>query len=191
MTARGTSTRMMTASVMVGAALLTWSTQSVARAAGPVTVTKMAGPEKALRFEVIVLGSLDQVWTAFTTSDGLATWLWRDVRVDARPGGDWLAIFPGSTGGGTIVSIAPKQQLVIAALAPDRFPTVRQERTRATFEFAAVTAESTSVTLVQTGWKSGDEWDAAYEYLAGGNAELLNQLYQRFMTGPIAWPTGR
>jgi hypothetical protein len=89
------------------------------------------------------------------------------------------------------VSIAPKQQLVIAALAPDRFPTVRQERTRATFEFAAVTAKSTSVTLVQTGWKSGDEWDAAYQYLAVGNAELLNQLYQRFVTGPVAWPKGR
>jgi uncharacterized protein YndB with AHSA1/START domain len=191
MIARGTSKRMRTASLIVGTALLTWSILSAAPAAGPVTVARMASPEKALRFEVVVLGSLDQVWAAFTTNDGLATWLWSDVRVDARPGGDWLAIFPGSTGGGTIVSITPKQQLVIAALAPDRFPTVRQERTRATFEFAAVSAESTAVTLVQTGWKSGDEWDAAYEYLAGGNAELLNQLYQRFVTGPVAWPKGR
>jgi uncharacterized protein YndB with AHSA1/START domain len=163
----------------------------VARAAGPVTVTRVASPEKALRFEVIVPGSLDQVWAAFTTNDGLAAWLWRDVRVDARPGGDWLALFPGSTGGGTIVSLVPKQQLVIAALAPDRFPTVRKERTRAMFEFAAVTPDSTDVTLVQTGWKAGDEWDAAYDYLAGGNSELLNQLYQRFVTGPVVWPKGR
>jgi uncharacterized protein YndB with AHSA1/START domain len=51
----------------------------------------VASPEKALRFEVIVPGSLDQVWAAFTTNGGLAAWLWRDVRVDARPGGDWLA----------------------------------------------------------------------------------------------------
>ena len=183
--------RMMTVSMMLGAALVAWTASSVGRAAGPVTVTRVASPEKALRFEVIVPGSLDQVWAAFTTTDGLAAWLWRDVRVDARPGGDWLALFPGSTGGGTIVSLAPKQQLVIAALAPDRFPTVRKERTRATFEFTAVTPDSTDVTLVQTGWKAGDEWDAAYDYLADGNSELLNQLYQRFVTGPVVWPQGR
>jgi uncharacterized protein YndB with AHSA1/START domain len=160
----------------------------VVQAAGPVSVTKIAGPEKALRFEVVVAGSLDDLWAAFTTTDGLATWLWRDTRVDARPGGDWLVVFPHSTGGGTIVSLTPKRQLVIAALAPDRFPTVREERTRATFEFAAETPTSTKVTLVQTGWKSGPEWNAAYDYLADGNLELLMQLHRRFESGPLSWP---
>ena len=156
--------------------------------AGPVTVTKTEHPVKALRFEVAVPTSLDDVWAAFTTPEGLSTWLWRDVRVDARPGGDWLAIFPQSTGGGTIVSLTPKKQIVISALAPDRFPVVRATRTQAIFEFAAVSPTSTKVTLVQTGWKSGAEWDAAYTYLADGNAQLLEQLYQRFASGPIAWP---
>jgi uncharacterized protein YndB with AHSA1/START domain len=156
--------------------------------AGPVTVEKVAEPVRTLRFEVIVPAAIDDVWTAFTTAEGLSSWLWRDVRVDARPGGDWLAIFPQSTGGGTILALTPKRQIVIAALAPDRFPIVRETRTQATFEFSPVSASSTKVTLVQTGWKSGAEWDAAYNYLAGGNAELLNQLYQRFATGPIAWP---
>ncbi len=182
--------RTMTAAFALGTMLLVMGADCTVRAAGPVTLTKVASPEKALRFEVTVPGSLDEVWSAFTTTDGLATWLWRDARVEARPGGDWLAIFPQSTGGGTIVSLTPKKQLVISALAPDKFPTVREERTRATFEFAAVTPASTRVTLVQTGWKTGAEWDAAYEYLAGGNAELLTQLYQRFASGPLAWPKG-
>jgi uncharacterized protein YndB with AHSA1/START domain len=179
------------AGALAATAVLVGAVTSGARAAGPVTVTRIASPEKALRFEVTVPGTLDQVWTAFTTKDGLATWLWRDVRVDARPGGDWLVIFPESTGGGTIVSLAPRKQIVIAALAPDKFPTVRKDRTTATFQFAAVTPTSTAVTLVQTGWKTGAEWDAAYEYLADGNAELLTQLYQRFVYGAIAWPKGR
>ena len=184
--------RTMTAAWLLSAMLLGVGTQRTVRgAAGPVTVTKISSPEKALRFEVIVSGSLDDVWAAFTTPDGLAAWLWRDVRVDAHPGGEWLAVFPQSTAGGTIVSVTPKTQLVIAAMAPEKFPTVRRERTNATFEFAAVTPASTQVTLVQTGWKAGAEWDAAYEYLAGGNAELLTQLHQRFASGPIAWPKGQ
>ena len=48
--------------------------------AAPVTVTKIAQPEKALRFEVIVPATLDEVWTAFTTNQGLNTWLWQDCR---------------------------------------------------------------------------------------------------------------
>ena len=36
--------------------------------------------------------------------------------------------------------------------------------------------------------ESGKEWDDAYDYLAGGNAQLLNQLLVRFVKGPIQWP---
>lgn len=183
--------RTITAGFVLGTVLLGVATAFGARAVGPVTVTKVASPKKALRFEMTVPGSLDQVWTAFTTKDGLTTWLWRDVLVDAHPGGDWLVVFPKSTGGGTIVSLEPKKRLVISALAPDMFPTVRKERTTATFEFVAATQTSTKITLVQTGWKTGAEWDAAYEYLAGGNAELLTQLYQRFVSGPLTWPKGQ
>ena len=176
---------------LAGALVLAAGLAPAIRGAGPVTVTKMTSPARALQFEVTVPASLDAVWAAFTTADGLASWLWRDVRVEARPGGDWLAIFPQSTGGGTILSLTPKRQIVISALAPDRFPVVRETRTQATFEFSPVSPSSTKVTLVQTGWKSGVEWDAAYDYLAGGNAELLNQLFQRFATGPIVWPSPR
>ena len=153
-----------------------------------VTVAKLTVPERALRFEAVVPGSLDEVWNAFTTREGLSTWLWRDIRVDLRPGGDWIVLYPGGkTGGGTIVSFEPKRRLTLSALAPEQFPTVRRERTTAVFEFEPVSAGETRVTLVQTGWKSGSEWDEAYEYLARGNAILLRQLHRRFSSGPVDW----
>ena len=43
------------------------------------------------------------------------------------------------------------------------------------------------MTLLQTGWQTGEEWDAAYAYLAKGNAQLLTQLHRRFVSGPIDW----
>ena len=159
------------------------------RQIGAVTVTQTAAPEKKLDFEVTVPASAPAVWESLSTSRGLSTWLWRDAVVDLRVGGDWLVKFPGgSTGGGTITAFEPEKSISIAALAPDQFPTVRRERTQAVFTLrAGEDGKSTVVHLAQTGWKSGEEWDKAYAYLAEGNAELLNNLRQRFVSGPFDW----
>jgi uncharacterized protein YndB with AHSA1/START domain len=140
-----------------------------------------------LVIEVEVPAPLHEVWRAFSTSEGLSTWLTPHATVDLRQGGEWTAHFPGgSTGGGTIMSFVPEKELVLAALAPDKFPEVRAERTRAVFQFEA-RGESTIVRLTQTGWKSGDEWSRAYEYLVAGNAQLLATLHRRFVDGPMDW----
>jgi uncharacterized protein YndB with AHSA1/START domain len=157
-------------------------------AQGPVKVTNIATPEKALLFEVKLPASQDAVWTAFTASDGLSTWLTPGAVVDLRVGGEWTAHFPGGgTGGGTIVSFTPKHTLVMSAMAPPMFPHVRAERTNATWEFTPIDASTTQLTLKQTGWKQGEEWDKAYAYLAAGNAQLLETLQRRFEKGPIDW----
>jgi len=152
--------------------------------AGSQTIT---APPKRLVIEVEVPASLPAVWEAFSTGAGLSTWLGPNATVDLRPGGEWLVHFPnGSTGGGTIVSFVPQKEIVLSALAPDRFPTVRAQRTRAVFQLEA-RGDGTVVRLVQTGWQQGAEWDRAYEYLVAGNAQLLAMLHRRFREGPIDW----
>jgi uncharacterized protein YndB with AHSA1/START domain len=148
-----------------------------------------ARPDKSaevLRIELSIPAPVHDVWEAFTTERGLSSWLAPDVSVSLKPGGDWLVKFPGSTGGGTIVSFVPEKEIVISALAPDRFPQVRKARTHAVFTFTP-RGNSTLVALTQTGWQSGKEWDAAYEYLAAGNAQLLALLHHRFAVGPTDW----
>lgn len=145
-----------------------------------------AAPQQFV-LEIEVPAPAHEVWQAFATSEGLSTWLFPNATVDLRPGGDWLVHFPGgSTGGGTIVSFIPEKELVLSALAPDKFPHVRAERTRAVFQFEA-RGNSTIVRLTQSGWKSGDEWTQAYEYLVAGNAQLLATLHKRFVSGPTDW----
>jgi uncharacterized protein YndB with AHSA1/START domain len=154
---------------------------------GQVQVVRQTSPEKALIFQVAIPASRSVVWQAFSTSDGLSTWLTPGAVVDLRQGGEWTAHFPGGkTGGGTILSFVPEKEIVLAALAPEQFPTVRQQRLKAKFEFL-VQKDSTLVRLTQTGWQAGDEWDSAYEYLAKGNAQLLETLRRRFVEGPINW----
>ena len=145
-----------------------------------------ASPGKALVIELTIPAPRAAVWEAFTTSEGLSTWLTPGAVVDLRPGGEWTAHFPGSTGGGTILSFIPQQELVLSALAPDKFPTVRATRTRAVFHFES-RGDSTLVRLTQTGWQDGPEWTAAYEYLTVGNAQLLATLHRRFVNGPLDW----
>jgi uncharacterized protein YndB with AHSA1/START domain len=142
---------------------------------------------KVLMIELTIPAPLPEVWKAFSTSEGLMTWLAPSATVDLRPGGDWICHFPGgSTGGGTIVSFVPQQELVISALAPDKFPDVRAHRTTARFSFTP-DGNTTLVRLTQTGWQEGDEWNKAYEYLAAGNAQLLAMLHHRFIDGPTDW----
>jgi uncharacterized protein YndB with AHSA1/START domain len=152
-----------------------------------VKVIRQSEPEKALIVELSVPAPQAEVWKAFTTSGGLSTWLTPGAVVDLRNGGEWTAHYPdGHTGGGTILSFTPQQEITLAAMAPEQFPHVRAERTRAKFEFISA-GPSTLVRLTQTGWKTGEEWDKAYDYLAQGNAQLLWTLHRRFVSGPIDW----
>jgi uncharacterized protein YndB with AHSA1/START domain len=153
-----------------------------------VIVTRTPAPNKALKFEVSVPASLEAVWAAFSTSEGLSTWLTPGAVVDLRKGGEWTAHFPGGkTGGGTIVSFLPEREMVLSAMAPEAFPTVRAERTTAIFRFLPQGKATTLVRLEQTGWKEGLEWDRAFDYLANGNVQLLENLRRRFVDGPLDW----
>ena len=162
--------------------------QSATKTATPNVPAKADAPSgEVLDIALTIPAPLPEVWKAFTTSEGLMTWLTPSATVDLRPGGDWLCHFPGgSTGGGTILSFIPQEQLVISALAPDKFPNVRARRTTAKFSFKAE-GNATSVRLTQTGWQQGEEWNKAYEYLAAGNAQLLAMLHHRFVSGPTDW----
>lgn len=153
----------------------------------PIALPETQAQPKQLVIELEVPAPLPRVWEAFSTSAGLSSWLGPNATVDLRPGGDWLVHFPnGSTGGGTIVSFVAQKEIVLAALAPDRFPTVRAQRTHAVFQFEA-RGDNTIVRLIQTGWQQGAEWDHAYEYLVAGNAQLLAMLHKRFLEGPVDW----
>ena len=168
-------------------ALFLLAAAAIALAQSPVKVTRQPAPDKALIFETTVPATQTAVWKAFTTSDGLSTWLTPGAVVDLRKGGEWTAHFPGGkTGGGTILNFIAEKEIVMSAMAPEQFPHVRAERTTARFEFLAK-GDSTVVRLVQTGWKNGEEWDKAYDYLAQGNAQLLETLRRRFVNGPLDW----
>ncbi|MEP6769702.1 MAG: SRPBCC domain-containing protein [Acidobacteriota bacterium] len=155
---------------------------------GAVKVTETRTPAKRLDFEVVVPATIEQVWTAFTTSEGLTTWLAPSAKVRMELGGEWQVSFgSGAPAGGNILSWLPMEMLSVNAMAPEWFPAVRRHRTIAVFRFEPVGEKQTRVRLAQIGWKDGEEWDKAFDYLGKGNAELLNMLHHRFTAGPTDW----
>jgi uncharacterized protein YndB with AHSA1/START domain len=175
--------------LVLGATLLP-ATVVQARAfdVGHVHVTTTDAP-KRLDMSVVVPATLDQVWDAFTTPAGLTTWLAPYAKVELAVGGPWQVSFTadGAAAGGNVLLYQPKSLLALSAMAPTQFPTVRRERTTAVFLFNSAGPNATTVQLAQTGWQAGEEWDRAFDYLATGNAQLLEALYHRFAVGPTAW----
>jgi uncharacterized protein YndB with AHSA1/START domain len=155
---------------------------------GAVKVTVTREPAKRLDFEVLVPASQEEVWKAFTTKEGLESWIAPSARVELSVGGIWEVGYQGAQpGGGTVLSFLPNEMLSLHAMAPEWFPTVRKERTIAVFFFDRVGERQTRVRLSQVGWKEGEEWDKAFAYLSQGNATLLNMLAKRFTNGPADW----
>ena len=171
-----------------GAAAAAGAAPAATMKEGFVSVTTTRGPEKRLDFEVVVPASLGEVWSAFTTREGMESWIAPQARVRMELGGEWEVGFAGSApGGGTVLAWLPMEMITVHAMAPESFPTVRRERTIAVFRFDPIGEKQTRVRLAQFGWKEGPEWDKAFDYLAKGNAQLLNALHRRFTDGPIDW----
>jgi uncharacterized protein YndB with AHSA1/START domain len=178
------------AALALGATLLPSAAFAAGRAfdLGHVHVVTSDAP-KRFDLAVTVPATVDQVWDAFTTSAGLTTWLAPFAKVELAAGGPWQVSFTadGATAGGNVLLFQPKSLLALSAMAPTQFPTVRRERTTAVFLFTAAGPNATTVQLAQTGWQQGPEWDQAFDYLATGNAQLLEALYHRFAVGPATW----
>src|ERR1700759_5755934 len=78
----------------------------------PAPITQGSG--RVLVLEVTIPASKEDVWHAFTTSEGLSTWLTPGAVVDLRSGGEWTAHFPGGhTGGGAIVSFVAMRGMAL------------------------------------------------------------------------------
>ncbi len=78
----------------------------------------------------------------------------RHGRTCGRTATGWFTSPAAAPARGGVVSFElRRKRSSISALAPDKFPTVRAQRTRAVFQFEA-RGDATVVRLIQTGWQA-------------------------------------
>lgn len=153
-----------------------------------------ANVERALRKEVVVPATVDQVWAAWTTRDGIVSFFAPDARIEARVGGAFNIYMdpgapPGMKGADEMryLSLQPKRMISLDWNAPPSLPEARQQRTFVVVRFAALDDNATRVTLHHSGWGDGGEWDKAYLYFDRAWGSVLGNLKRRFEHGPIDW----
>ena len=149
-------------------------------------------PARALDFivtEGVVAAPVTTVWTAWTTTTGLKSWLAPNVDIDLRLDGLMRTNYDpkGSLGDpGTIenrvLSFEPEKMLSIrVAKAPDKFPFRTKIGEMWTVLYFEPTSDGkTLLRIVELGFGSDEESQRMKDYFKRGNAFTLSQLQKRF-----------
>ncbi|MCM2326703.1 MAG: SRPBCC domain-containing protein [Lysobacter sp.] len=154
--------------------------------------------ERALVKTATVKATVDEVWKAWTTTEGIQSFFAPEARVEARPGGPFEVYInpyaePGMKGADDMVFLAlqEKRMLSFTWNAPPHLPEVRRQRTSVTVRMKPAGEGTTEVRLVHSGWGDGGQWDQAYAYFDRAWGNVLANLEKRFVTGPVDWTQWR
>lgn len=160
---------------------------------------------KILEKEIVVPASVSDVWTAWTTDEGVRTFFAPDSEIGLRIGGPYELYFDSNAPSGrkgsencTILSFLPERMLSFSWNAPPEFPTVRElhgsNGTWVVIMLSPLERNGKNFTLVEMtelGWGEGGEWEKSYDYFVEAWQTVLDRLSQRFTKGPIKWDTVR
>jgi len=149
--------------------------------------------DRVIRLEEILEAPAAKAWEAWTTVEGLRTFLAPDARIDVRAGGRFEIVFlpdapPGEQGseGCRILEMKKGHSLTFEWNFPPGSP-IRNEKTRVTVEIHGFGETNCHVALEQAGWRDGPDWDAGFAYFAEAWSLVLARLEYRFRVGPIDW----
>lgn len=151
--------------------------------------------ERAVVAEVVVKAGVEDVWKAWTTEEGIKTFLAPACKIELRVFGAFdISFNPNaasgqqSAEGNLILAIQPQKMFSFTWNAPPHLPNVRQQRTSVVVRFKALGENQTKVTLTETGWGEDEEWDKAFAYFSHAWQEVvLPRLKYRFEVGPVDW----
>lgn len=170
-------------SILCGWVLLLGSTAEAA-------ISADTAPERMLTKEVTVAASLDEVWHAWTTPEGLASFFSPESNIELRVGGAYELLLNvkadenGKRGaqGCKVLSYVPRELLSFEWTFPPSIPSLRNRgaKTSVVLRFDPVGRRHVRVRFAQLGWGKGEDWDEGYAYFDKAWGWVLNQLKERF-----------
>ncbi len=151
--------------------------------------------ERAIKLEIVVAAPVKKVWDAWTTPAGIKSFFGKDCHIELRVLGPYEIFFNPSAPRGKrgaednlILAIQEGKMLSFTWDAPPQFPEIRRQRTSVVLRFSELAPNKTKVSLTQSGWGEGEEWDKAYHYFLSAWGEfVLPFLKHSLEAGPIDW----
>ncbi len=150
--------------------------------------------DRAIFEKITVKANVDDVWRAWTTTDGIKTFFAPDAKVELRVDGPFeIYINPLAEAGQKgaedmrILAFQDKKMLTFTWNAPPFLPEARKQRTVVIVRFISRGDSLTDVTLQHVGWGEGNEWDKAFDYFTKAWPSVLKNLKKRFDDGPVDW----
>jgi len=150
--------------------------------------------DKILRKEAVIPARLEEVWSAWTTTEGVKTFFSSEAKVELAVGGPFEIYFLldapyGSRGTEDcrVLSYLPMEMLSFSWNAPPEFEELRKKHTIVVLQFEEVEPGKVKIVLSQLGWGKGEEWDKLYDYFDKAWSYVLGNLKKRFAAGPIDW----
>lgn len=142
--------------------------------------------ERVLRIETVVPASVEQVWQAWTTQNGLQKWIAPVANIDLRVGGNISTNYNAKARIGDpgtivlpIVNYLDNQLIVLKVELNDTFPKrVRNEERNLQEIVQIVDAGNARTKIISSmvGWGTGQEWNETYDFFTRGNEWTYKQL---------------
>ena len=151
--------------------------------------TARADDDNRLLHEAVVDGSVDEVWAAWTTKEGLQAWMVAHAEFDLRIGGKMRTQYDpeGEIGDpttieNTIICYDPNRMLSIkVSKVPEGFPFPQAVKSMWTvIYFEAQSTAKTHVKIVGLGFGEDEESKQMRAFFDRGNAQTLWQLQSHF-----------
>jgi uncharacterized protein YndB with AHSA1/START domain len=148
--------------------------------------------DRAIVRSVVVSASVGDVWRAWTTTEGLASFFAPNAHVELKLGGRFELLFDakapiGHQGseGCQILSFVPERMLSFTWNAPPAFPAIRHARTFVVLQFETLPDGGTRIDLRHAGWKEGKDWDAVFAYFDRVWPAVLASCRARLEADPV------
>lgn len=159
--------------------------------ASSASLAPQALADRTLVNEAVINAPVADVWAAFTTSDGFASWAVAKAEIDLRIGGEMRTHYdPNGVIGdkntivNQIIAYEPLRMLAIRnTRAPENFPFFEQfSKTWSVIELEPVDGlrDRTHVRIAGLGYGDGAEWNDLYEFFKAGNGATLDALKKKF-----------
>ena len=139
--------------------------------------------------------SRQEIWEAWTTSQGIKSFLAPDCNIVFQVGGAYEIYFdpqatPKDRGsiGSIILAIQPMEMFSFSWCNPPSIPKIRRQYTHVSSRIREVSSRQRQVILLQDGWGNSADWEKAYGYFKHAwQVVVMPRLVKRFESGPINW----